>query len=394
MAGIRQEHHHPISAEDAKEARPWRLPYWTEPPAWVRAKEKEEAAKAIAQDSATEVMESAEPEPALTLPTAEELENIRREAYNDGLEQGLVEGRQNGYQTGYQSGHDEGYQAAYEEGKQRGYSDGLAQGEAAGRAQAQQEINDVVAKLAQVSATLQADIVQRDAALPQVLSELVVRLCERVIGSELSQGAANILQFVQRALAELPSGEKNVRLWVSALDEPHLQQGLEQTGLEMNYRVDKALAAGECRIESDHSLVEYSTREQMNALLEDVALQLQHSAQDYPNSAEQQVLQPAKVTAPAPSDKELAPIPQAVWDSVVLDPVDEPASVEMTSAPESELESQELSHAVPSHEPESAPSLADESLAEQEGFGQQAIDTLLTEPTDTVTGESSGYEPQ
>ena len=39
----------PISAEDINDARPWRLPFWTEPPVHVVKREAEEDAKAEAK---------------------------------------------------------------------------------------------------------------------------------------------------------------------------------------------------------------------------------------------------------------------------------------------------------------------------------------------------------
>ena len=50
MTEIRQEHHHPIAAGDARDVKPWRLPYWTEPPAWLAEKAAAEETEAVAAD--------------------------------------------------------------------------------------------------------------------------------------------------------------------------------------------------------------------------------------------------------------------------------------------------------------------------------------------------------
>ena len=78
----------PIPAESAEEARPWRLPFWTEPP--VHAVEREPEVDDPDGDAESHT-DSNDSHP--DFPTAEELEAIRREAYNAGLEQGLVEER-------------------------------------------------------------------------------------------------------------------------------------------------------------------------------------------------------------------------------------------------------------------------------------------------------------
>ncbi len=67
------------------ESKNWNLPFWTEPASVIKAREKEEA-ETIVEEEEIEI------EPL----TAEQLEQIRQEAYNEGLQQGLVEGRQKG----------------------------------------------------------------------------------------------------------------------------------------------------------------------------------------------------------------------------------------------------------------------------------------------------------
>lgn len=279
MTEIRQVHHHPISAEDARDVKPWRLPYWTEPPAWEAEKAEQEAAQqAAARQAVTD--EQGEP---LAFPTAEELENIRREAYNDGLEQGLVEGRQQGHKEGFEAGRKEGYDAAFAEGRQAGYDEGLQQGNEAGRLKAQADTNLVVTRLQRIAATLHSHLEQRDQQLPEVLAGI----CSRVLGEELRDGAVNILQFVQRALAELPGGEKDIRVVIGPDDARHLQNSLELTGTEMHYRVDDKLPAGSCRVETEHSLVEYSSQDYLNQLLDNVLTQMMQQSVTFPDADEQ-----------------------------------------------------------------------------------------------------------
>ena len=284
MTELRQNHHfHPLHEDEVREeVKPWRLPFWTEPPAWLAEKEKEEKGR---HDEAADDGDNAE---QLMLPTAEELENIRREAYNDGLEQGLVEGRQQGRKEGYDEGHQEGYQAAYSKGEAEGRSEGFKAGEDDGRRKGQADINATVKRLLRVISSLQASLSERDRQLPDVLSALVTAVCERVLAMELKDGAINIHQYVQRALDELPSGEKNARVYVGPDDARHLHNSLDENGGEVNFSVDDSLPAGRCRVETEHSLVEYSTAEHLNQLLDRVIPQLRHQAASFPDDREQQ----------------------------------------------------------------------------------------------------------
>ncbi len=297
MTEIRQEHHHPIAAGDARDVKPWRLPYWTEPPAWLAEKAAAEETEAVAADVH-------ETDDVIPMPTAEELENIRREAYNAGLEQGLVEGRQQGHKEGYDNGHKEGYAAAFAEGKVEGHKEGVRSGEEEGRRKAQADVNAVVLRLQRVLNTLQAGIQERDQQLPEVLAALVAGICSRVLGHELNDGAVNILQFVQRALAELPGGEQHIQVVIGPDDARHLQNSLELTGTDMHFRVDDKLPAGACRIETEHSLVEYSSQDYLNQLLDTVLTQMMQQAVSFPDEDEQALYEVALApeTAPEPAD--------------------------------------------------------------------------------------------
>ena len=84
----------------------------------------------------------------------------------------------------------------------------------------------------------------------------------------------------------MPSGEKNIRVFVSPDDARHLQTSLEVCGDELHYSVDDKLAAGQCRVESEHSLIEYSTADHMQQLLERVQQQLLHQTHGFPDDGE------------------------------------------------------------------------------------------------------------
>ncbi len=283
MTDYRQNHHfQPLHENDVKEElKPWRLPFWTEPPAWLvekKDKEQPEATAAEQEDSTEE---------ELSLPTAEELENIRREAYNDGLEQGLIEGRQQGRKEGYDAGHNEGYETAFSQGEKEGREQGFSSGQEEGLRQGQADINLTVKRLQRIISRLQATLTERDQQLPEVLAALVAGICGQVLGEELKDGAVNIHQFVRRALDELPAGEKNAHVFVGPEDARHLRNSPDGSGDELHFSVDESLPAGSCRVESEHTLVEYSSAEYLNQILERVLPQMMHQAASYPDEQEQ-----------------------------------------------------------------------------------------------------------
>ena len=264
----------PIPAESAEEARPWRLPFWTEPP--VHTVEREPDPDAEKVDA-----ESADDDSPPNFPTAEELEAIRREAYNAGLEQGLVEGRQQGHKDGYDAGFAEGQADGQAQGFDAGKKEGSTAGFQEGKALGSQEVTDEAQRLRQINATLTAALKERDAELPEVMLMLLTRLAEQVLEHELNSGADSIAQFVDKAIAALPSGETLAKVYVSEADS----ELLASHSVANKLLVDKTLNAGECRVESENTLVEYSVSESLQQTIVALASKLLTASDGYPDDA-------------------------------------------------------------------------------------------------------------
>ncbi len=272
-----------LSAEQVQSVKPWRLPFWTQEPAWVSEKvEKDLRRKSRVKVFKGEEMPEADPTKAkqsapaetveIKLPTAEELENIRREAYNAGLEQGLIEGRQQGHKESFAQGHSEGLEAGLKDGKEQGIELGKAEGLALGQVQ----IDSAVTRLNQLAQLLQSRIQERDAALPEVLVQLVESLCRQVVGSELKMGAAGIGLVLEQSLALLPEGSHNVRVFVSPADYALLASSPLAQG-ELALKEDSNLQAGDLRIQTEHSLVEYQSQERLTELVQQAQMQMRHA---------------------------------------------------------------------------------------------------------------------
>ena len=304
-----QDRNSPIPAEKAGSARPWRLPFWTDEPAYAVEKETPEDASADSDHPA------AEPPRKITPPTADELEKIRREAYNDGLEQGLVEGRQQGVQAGREEG--------IEEGKQQGYDIGLAEGKDAGnrigydegQAKAHAELTAQLDRLNRISMVLMQGVAERDAELPQVMVNLLTGLAETVVGHELSVSDQAIHRYVEAAMASLPGGEKALRIFISQDDSELIQQISEQGTDWPPVAVDKRLSVGECRVESEHSRVDYSASEHLTHTLESLAARMLASAEHFPDDEELALVE----VVPEETSPEEEPQAQEEHDEARLD---------------------------------------------------------------------------
>ena len=248
------------SGSEDIDIKPWDLPYWRGGPKKTKAEllaEKEQA-----EAEAEEEVEVVEPI------TVEELEAIRSEGYEEGFLQGLNEGREKGEAEGKNEGHIEGKEEGYKEGKQEGNRIGFEAGQAEGLAAGKDEIELATENLVSVVKQLEQRLSEKDAALPQVLSQLIKTACETIIERELEQGDDQIVKKLTAALNQLPGGAEEVQVFVSPIDVPYLEQGLTYLGRKIDFEIDESLATGSARITTKQSLVEFSHQERMQKVFE------------------------------------------------------------------------------------------------------------------------------
>jgi flagellar assembly protein FliH len=243
------------SSEDI-EIKPWDLPYWSGGP---KETKKDTAKKEPEIEENVEVVEPL---------TVEALEAIRNEGYEEGFLQGLNEGRDKGEKEGLAAGKVEGHKEGHKAGQQEGNRIGFEAGQAEGLTSGKDEISEAASNLAKLTQQLEQSLVEKDSALPQVLSQLIRTACETIIERELEDGDNHITKKVVAALAQLPSGAENIQIYVGTSDAVHLEHGLSNSGREMHFNIDDSLAAGSARITTKQSLIEFSLRERMDKVFE------------------------------------------------------------------------------------------------------------------------------
>jgi flagellar assembly protein FliH len=248
------------SSEDI-DIKPWDLPYWKGAP------KKDETEKKAEELEELEEVEVVEPL------TVEDIEKIRNEAYEEGFLQGLNEGRDKGEKEGKEQGIALGKEEGLKQGQQEGNRIGFEAGEAEGLASGKQEIEQAAIKLSQLTQQLEQSLVEKDAAIPQVISQLIQSACKAVLERELEQGDNQITQKVLRALNELPGGAENIKIFVSSADALHLEHGLSSSGREMHFDIDESLVTGSARITTQQSLIEFSHQERMDKIFELVEME-------------------------------------------------------------------------------------------------------------------------
>lgn len=182
--------------------------------------------------------------------TAADIEAIRQSAW----EEGLQEGRQAGHEEGLRQGLEEGRERGHEEGRQTGEREGREQAETDTRAQ----IDEKLARLESVLGELLAPIERHQDELESALVNLATVLARAVIYRELTVDSSQIARVVTDAVNSLPSTRENVRIRIHPSDAEWVREAAGRLEAEATITEDDSILAGGCKVETRHSLVDYT----------------------------------------------------------------------------------------------------------------------------------------
>ena len=282
------KHSNRIPAEELEACHTWRLPDIDAggnivPSAQKQARDQHRAE----QRAQAEIIEDIDGDAVDYAPmTAQQLQEITEAAEKEG----------------YTQGHEKGYQA----GQAEGYQTGLAQGAEDLRQQLEQQQQ----RLGQIADNLLQPLQAQDDTLEKVLVDLVCDLSQAVIKRELLTDSTHVLELVQAALAALPTGTNNFKLYLNPDDLALVEAFAEERQKDWQFQGDTDLLPGGCRIESQESLVDFSVEHRM-AVLFDQFINKQLAATAQPTSAQSETDQEktaaeldSAVTPESPPDKE------------------------------------------------------------------------------------------
>ncbi|MFC4260506.1 flagellar assembly protein FliH [Marinobacter lacisalsi] len=182
--------------------------------------------------------------------TAADIEAIRQSAWEEGL------------QEGRQAGHEEGLKQGLEEGRERGYEEGRQTGEREGREQAESEtrsqVDEKLTQLESVMGELLAPIERHQDELESALVNLATVLARAVIYRELTVDSSQIARVVTDAVNSLPPTRENVRIRIHPSDAEWVREAAARLEAEATVTEDDSILAGGCKVETRHSLVDYT----------------------------------------------------------------------------------------------------------------------------------------
>lgn len=160
----------------------------------------------------------------VALPTAEQLERIHQQAW----------------QEGYRLGHEEGHKAGYETGAQ--------------------DARVYLERLKLLAEAMDADRLRQDEQLAREVLELAMNIAQQVVRTSLKVKPSLILAVVREAMANLPALSGHTRLVVHPQHAPFVRECLANEYAHLSWKVveDPALEPGGFRVENAHSEMDAS----------------------------------------------------------------------------------------------------------------------------------------
>lgn len=208
--------------------------------------------------------------------TADDIEQMRQAAYDEGFAQG----KEDGFSKGYNEGR--------EQGQQDGLSQGLAEGKKQGLSEGQAELTERLGQLTQLLDQLQQPLASIDAQVQQQLLQLSLAMAQAVINVEVNTNPKVILQAIAEATDALPLQSALLVIKLHPADLALVQQSYGEEELnkrQWQLRAEPLLQRGGCVVESSQSSVDRSLAQRVQSSLEHF-IQLQQHSDSTDNAAE------------------------------------------------------------------------------------------------------------
>ncbi|RSD31252.1 flagellar assembly protein FliH [Vibrio pectenicida] len=202
------------------------------------------------------------PEPQQEAPkelTEEEIEQIKQQAYENGLLQGQEAGFTQGHEKGKEQGHSEGHQQGFEAGKVEGVE--------AGQDLIQQQISTFVSLANQFAQPLELLNVQ----VEKQIVDMVLMLVKEVVHVEVQTNPQVILDTVKQSVESLPISGHSITLKLHPDDVDTVRSSYGERELEFrNWLLvpEPALNRGDLQIEAGESSVNYRLEDRIRSVLQ------------------------------------------------------------------------------------------------------------------------------
>ena len=166
-------------------------------------------------------------EPVIEYPTAAELEEIQRQAHDEGYQIGQEEG----YQAGYAAGHTEGRQTAYTEASQH---------------------------IAEMMNAMEQALQHADQEIAEDVLTLALEVARQMVQQALKTKPEILLNTIREAIASLPHVNHGAHLVLHPDDATMIRASMGEQLSHTGWKIfeDELIARGGARIETAHSQID------------------------------------------------------------------------------------------------------------------------------------------
>lgn len=156
-----------------------------------------------------------------------------------------------------------------EQVQRQAYEEGFALGRREGLAAGQDELHAQVQRLDQMMRALSAPFEGLDQQVEQELLLLTTTMLRQLVRRELKTDPGQIVAVVREAMASLPVATRNARLYLHPEDATLVRDALAISDAERPWRVmeDPVLTRGGCRVITDTSSIDASVETRLAILI-------------------------------------------------------------------------------------------------------------------------------
>ena len=212
--------------------------------------------------------EPPEPEQEEPAPlTAQDIEDIRQAAFDEGFSEGKEEGFAKGYEEGKAKGHEQGLS----EGTEEGISQGLEQGKT--------QIEELSQQWQALVDDLHKPIEKVQGNVEQQLLTLLVQLVEAVTLQEAKTNPDILLAAISQGIKALPLQEPSTQIYINPSDIKMVEEQFGQAHIqEKGWRLLPAphVDMGSCQIENSTSNIDLTIKSRLKEVLDSFLLDSLH----------------------------------------------------------------------------------------------------------------------
>tara|TARA_R110002072_G_scaffold14582_8_gene60158 strand:+ start:11173 stop:11859 length:687 start_codon:yes stop_codon:yes gene_type:complete len=169
-------------------------------------------------------------------PTANEMQSLHKDAYDEGFNMGRKEGRSQGYKEG--------------------------------RDQAELESQELFQKLRDILNSLADPISLLDDEIENSIAELTLSIARQLVRREIKTEPGEIVAVVREAVRALPLSARKPTIYLHPEDIQLVRNALSVGEDEKSYRFeeDLLLTRGDCRVETESSNIDASIEARLSAI--------------------------------------------------------------------------------------------------------------------------------